>query len=385
MSNHPKGLFAVNQIWFMRLDDVKVHTLAIPLKEPVQFSWEPFPHPVYIFSVVEVESEGVKGYSAIEFGPAYKQFLETTVKMIIQGLNIDLENFDYRLLEIGSWAIQRLGAFETAIMDLRAKICGLPLYKFLGGGRKKIRVYASTGRLLTPEKTVELVKNYYEMGINAVKLRFRRSSIRDDIEVLKTVRREFGDILIAVDANQAWSYTPPYWDRKTALRVAKELEKYEVAWLEEPLYKDDIEGYRWLRENTTVPIAGGELEHGLWRFRMLAQLGAVDIIQADVIYSNGISECRKVAAIAESFSLMFMPHAWDPGLGWLANLHLAASLPENLCPYIETPLDPLWWKDVMFGIVKEDLEIDNGYVHLPKKEGLGVEIDEELLKKYKIA
>lgn len=369
----------------MKLDELRVHTLAVPLKELVQFSWEPFPHSVYIFSVVEVESEGIKGYSAIEFGAAYKQFLETTVKMTMKGLNIDLENFDERLLEIGSWAIQRLGAFETAIMDLKAKACGLPLYRYLGGGRKKVRVYASTGRLLNPEKTVELIEQYYEMGIDTVKLRFRRPDVEDDIEVLKTVRKEFGDITIAVDANQAWSYTPPYWDRKTALRVAKELEKYDVAWLEEPLYKDDIEGYRWLRENTTIPIAGGELEHGIWKFRMLAENRALDILQADAVYSNGISECRKVAAIAESFSLQFMPHAWDPGLGWLANLHLAASLPEKLCPYIETPLDPIWWREVMFGILKDEVEIENGYAYLPDREGIGIEIDGEQIKKYRIA
>ncbi|WP_290723096.1 mandelate racemase/muconate lactonizing enzyme family protein [Archaeoglobus sp.] len=318
----------------MRLDDLRVHTLAVPLPEPIKFSWEPFPHPVYVFSIVEVESGGYKGYSAIEFGAAYKHFLETTVKLTVQSLDMDIEEVDSRLLEIGSWAIQRLGALEVAIWDLIAKREGLPLYRLLGGGRRKVKIYASTGRLLNPEETLKLVEKYAEMGIDVVKLRFRRARVDDDLEVLKTVSKEFPDLKLAVDANQAWSYTPPYWSRKTALKVARELEKYEVLWLEEPLWKDDIEGYRWLRENTTVEISGGELEHGLQRFRMLIESGAFDIVQADAVYSNGISECRKVAAVAEAFNLKFMPHAWDPGLGWLANLHLAASLPENLCPYI---------------------------------------------------
>ncbi len=369
----------------MMLDDVKVHTLAIPLREPVKFSWEPFHRPVYMFSIVEVECEGVKGFSAVEFGTAYKQFLETTVKMIVQGLKIDLENIDYRLLEIGSWAIQRMGAFEVAVMDLRAKLCGLPLYRMLGGGRRRVKVYASTGRLLDPEETVKLVSSYYDMGIDAVKLRFRRDRIEDDFEVLKAVRKEFGDMVVAVDANQAWSYTPPYWDRKMALRVVNELARYDVAWIEEPLYKDDIDGYVWLRRKSEIPIAGGELEHGLERFRDLICRGAFDIVQADSVYSNGIGECRKVAAIAEAHGLKFMPHAWDPGLGWLANLHLAASLPESLCPYIETPLDPIWWSEVMFGVLDFDLEIDNGYVVLPKEAGLGVDIDWSAVEKYKVA
>ncbi len=271
-----------------------------------------------------------------------------------------------------------------AIWDLIAKKENLPLYRLLGGSRRKVKVYASTGRLLTPEETLKLVKNYYDMGIDVVKLRFRRSRIEDDLEVLKAVKRDF-DVTVAVDANQAWSYTPPYWSRKQALKVARELEKYDVAWLEEPLYKDDVEGYRWLRNNTTVEISGGELEHRLQRFRMLIESGAFDIVQADAVYSNGIAECRKVAVLAESHGLKFMPHAWDPGLGWLANLHLAASLPEKLCPYIETPLDPLWWNEVMFGVLDGSIEIENGYAKLPKKPGLGLEPDEEKLRKFKIA
>jgi len=96
----------------MRLDDLRVHTLAVPLPEPIKFSWEPFPHPVYVFSIVEVESEGYKGYSAIEFGAAYKHFLETTVKLTVQGLDIEIEEVDSRLLEIGSWAIQGLALLK---------------------------------------------------------------------------------------------------------------------------------------------------------------------------------------------------------------------------------------------------------------------------------
>ncbi|AIG99086.1 MULTISPECIES: mandelate racemase/muconate lactonizing enzyme family protein [Archaeoglobus] len=369
----------------MKLGDLKVHTLAIPLREPIQFSWEPFPHPVYVFSIVEVEAGGFKGYSAIEFGAAYKHFLETTVKLTIQGLDIEIEDVDARLLEVGSWAIQRLGALEVAIWDLIAKREGLPLYRLLGGGRRKVKVYASTGRLLSAEETVKMVEKYAELGIDVVKLRFRRERINEDLEVLKAVAREFSDVKISVDANQAWSYTPPYWSRKKAMKVAKELENFEVLWLEEPLWKDDVEGYRWLRENTSIEISGGELEHGIQRFRMLIEGGAFDIVQADAVYSNGIQECRKVAALAEAFNLKFMPHAWDPGLGWLANLHLAASLPEKLCPYIETPLDPLWWNEVMFGVLNGEVELEKGYAKLPEQPGLGFEPDEEKMKKFRIA
>jgi len=87
--------------------------------------------------------------------------------------------------------------------------------------------------------------------------------------------------------------------------------------------------------------------------------------------------------MAQVNGLLFLPHAWDPGLGWLANLHLTASLPESLTPYLETPLDPLWWfNDVIQFAFKEGIEIQNGYVRVPEKEGLGIELDMEKIKKF---
>jgi L-alanine-DL-glutamate epimerase-like enolase superfamily enzyme len=357
------------------------------LPETIQFSWEVLPHSDYTFSIIEVEGDnGIKGYSATELGRTYVSFVNSYVKPLLVGLQIDVELLPQRFFELGSWLLQRTGALEVAIWDLIAKSHNLPLYKMLGGTRKKVKIYASTGRLLDPKQTVELINEYYNKGIDVVKIRFRRNNIKEDIEVIKEIRKVFGEsIKVAVDANQAWCFTPPYWNRSTALKVAKELEKYEVEWLEEPLYREDIEGYKWLKERTNVRIAGGELEFGLSRFKLFINYRALDILQADAIYSNGFRECKTVASLAESNGLEFLPHAWDPGIGWLANLHLAASLPEHLTRYIETPLDPPWWfENVLFSITREKIMIEDGYAVLPEGNGLGVEIDEEKLRKYKV-
>ncbi|WP_062421132.1 mandelate racemase/muconate lactonizing enzyme family protein, partial [Sulfolobus acidocaldarius] len=263
----------------MKVKDVKVHVLKVPLPEPIQFSWEPLPHQDYTFSLIELEGEnGVKGYSAIELGSTYKAFINTYVRPLLINLQIDLELIPDRFLQIGSWLIQRTGALEVAIWDLIAKSNQLPLYKMLGGKRKKVKVYASTGRLMDVKETIDLINDYYSKGIDIVKIRFRRNSIKDDLALLREIRKTFGDsIRVAVDANQAWTFTPPYWDRMTALKVAKELEQYDVEWLEEPLYREDIEGYRWLRERSNIKISGGELEYDLSRFKAFVDLSLIHI------------------------------------------------------------------------------------------------------------
>ncbi|AOL17421.1 mandelate racemase [Sulfolobus sp. A20] len=367
----------------MKINDIKIYKVKLPLKEPVQFSWEPTINNHFEFSLVIVEGEGVKGYSATQFTAQ----TDVAVKGLMPTLkNLDIEDFitNDRILELGSWFFGRVGPIEVALWDLIAKKENLPLYRLFRGNRKEVKIYASTGRLMKSNELINLMKKYYELGIDLVKIRFHRPRIEDDFDIIKQIRREFGNsIKIAVDANQAWSFVPPFWNRYDALKVAKELERYEVEWLEEPLFKDDIEGYAWLRRNTNIKIAGNELEYNFSKFKQFIDNKALDIIQADAIYSNGFNECVKIALLSQINNLLFLPHAWDPGLGWLANLHLVASLPENLTPYLETPLDPSWWFDeiIQFGF-KDKINIENGYVKVPEKGGLGVELDLEKIKNF---
>ncbi|QGA68940.1 mandelate racemase/muconate lactonizing enzyme family protein [Sulfolobus sp. E11-6] len=368
----------------MKISDIRTYIVKIPLREPVQFSWEPLPNAQFEFALIEVSNDrGTKGYSATQF-TAQTEVAIRGLKPLLRGIEVEDFLANDRLLELGSWFFGRVGAIEVALWDLLAKEANLPLYKLFRGNRRRVRVYASTGRLTRAEEIISLIRKYYDMGINVVKIRFHRRNIEDDLNIVKEIRKEFGDqVRIAVDANQAWGLTPPYWSRNDALRVAKELERYDVVWLEEPLFKDDIEGYSWLRRKTNVKIAGMELEHNFSIFKRFIEENALDIVQADSIYSNGINECVKIALLAQINGLLFLPHAWDPGLGWLANLHLTASLPESLTPFLETPLDPLWWfNDVIQFAFKEEIKIENGYVTLPEKEGLGIDLDMEKIKKF---
>src|SRR5439155_1857473 len=157
-------------------------------------------------------------------------------------------------------------------------------------------------------------------GYKAVKFRFHLPDPRDDLKVVEAVRAAVGDrIEIMVDANQA-GVEPGQgghdsWDFATALAVARELQRLNVRWLEEPLRRHDYDGLRRLRDKLdTLPIAGGEDNHGLHEFKLLIDRGCYDILQPDALLSEGVGQLRKVAALAEASGLEMAPHTWGNGI-----------------------------------------------------------------------
>jgi L-alanine-DL-glutamate epimerase-like enolase superfamily enzyme len=221
-------------------------------------------------------------------------------------------------------------------------------------------------------------------GFRAVKLRFHSPDPRDDIKVVEAIRAAVGDrIDIMVDANQA-GIEPGLsghqrWGFQRALAVARELENLGVLWLEEPLPRHDYSNLARLRERLTkIKLAGGEDNHGMHEFKLLIDRGCYDILQPDALLSEGIFQLRKIAAMAEAAHLEFVPHTWGNGIGLLANLHLAASIPD--CPFLEFPHDPpsgftLLSRDQM---LREPLAIEaDGTVKVPDRPGFGFALDEE--------
>ncbi len=370
----------------IRIIDVKGYTLLYPLPYTIKYSWEPFPHDLYICTLVEVTDEaGDKGYSAAEFGPAYKSYLEGIVRTVLQSMEFTTPKDLERLISIGSWIYMRLGPVENAIWDLIARKKGKPLYRLLGGARNKVKVYASMGRIIDVDEASSMIEKYIELGIELVKIRLRRPLIDDDIAFAKALSKRFrGDILFAADANQAWSVTPPFWNKEDAKKVGDKLYELEFEWLEEPLYMGDIQGYRWLREHVDIPIAGGELEHRYEVYKYMVEMDAIDILQSDAVYGDGIVFSQRIAELAWRKNLRYMPHAWDPGLGWLFNLHLSAAYPSSKIRYLEFPFDPIDWPKHMFFMMENHIEINNGYVEIPEDEGTGFNLNMEAVKKYSI-
>ena len=181
------------------------------------------------------------------------------------------------------------------------------------------------------------------------------------------------DVRLAIDANNAW--TP-----SVALRFMRQVEPYDVFWLEEPVATEDVDGSAEVAHRLDVPVAGYETETGLAGFRELIVRRAVDIVQPDVIWTGGITECRKVAALAQAHGLPIIPHVFSSGLASIANMHFIASLPNGgLLEFDQNP-NPL--RSELF---EEPIEVGpDGTVRLPERPGLGVVLNRATIDRYRV-
>jgi D-galactarolactone cycloisomerase len=331
--------------------------------------------------------EGIKGYGVGTIVGQSIEFLKLVPTQFLAGMigePFGVEKI-MKVLRIASEIGPRPWSIEMALWDIIGKICKQPVYKLLGGFRDKIKTYCSTAELKKPEKMVKDAQEAAEMGFKGIKLRARRATIEKDIEVVKAVNDAVGaDIAIMVDGNQAWGHLPPIWSVKDAIKLGKVLDKIEAAWFEEPLYEKNIKGIKRLRDNIETPVAGGELGNGMYFYKDILVNDVYDIIQADLAFSGGILECRKIAGMCEAFCKEFIPHCWNTGLAIAASLQVIGATPN--CSWLEYPYaPPCWTPEVRDAILKEPIRLNKrGFVEIPKKPGLGVELNWDLIEKYRV-
>ena len=332
----------------------------------------------YPLVILETD-EGLTGVGA---GMEYCNELEVTVKRLEKYL-LGRDPFD--VARIGNLLAQSsrqygtyLGCVDVALWDLIGKKCGQPIYRILGAYTDRVRPYASLGQLRSPQETVETVRRMRSEGYSAFKIRFHTTKPENELEVIQALRQEFGDSIdIMVDANQAHPEADHVWTFSTALRIARALEKMNVYYFEEPWHMDDLHGYRRLADAVDIPISGGEDEYNPERFR--DSLDAYDIVQPDVTIT-GITAAKKIGAMAELKHKLCIPHAWSGGgIGLAANLQLIGSLSN--CPFVEFPYDPPAWSiEVRDRFLKSPIVPRDGFVKIPDKPGIGVEVDWDKLR-----
>lgn len=291
--------------------------------------------------------------------------------------------------------LQAIAGIDVALWDITGKFAGLPVYKLLGGYENTLRVYASCGFYAEGKGLKELaqeMKDKVDKGFTAVKMKIGRiSSIRgsklpilpkgdicnvsieEDIKRVEAVREAIGnDIDLLVDANSSWDF-------KTAITMAKELEKLNVYYIEEPVVTEDLESSARLAAATTIPIAGYETAYTKFEFKDIILKKAVDIVQPDVAWAGGLTECMKIASLADSFSLPVIPHCFSSALCLAANLHFGAAIPT--CELVEFDQN---YNPLRDELITNPFEVSNGYVTLSEKPGLGIEINEDIVEKYRI-
>ncbi len=272
-------------------------------------------------------------------------------------------------------AIHAMSGIDIALWDIKGKALGQPIHRLLGGShRDDIRAYASTLMPDTPEETGEVVAGLVERGFTAIKLGWgpfgRDANL--DVALVRAARQAAGDdIDLMFDIGMGW----PNADH--AIRQVRRFEEHRPYWVEEPLWPDETAGYRKLADAVETRIACGEEDTTHWGFARLMEETRVDVIQPDVTRAGGISELVKIAHQADLLGVTMVPHSWSTGIIKAASLHVIGAMPNaTFLEYCvqETALNQL--------LTVERFPVVDGKVALPQKPGLGVEIDDEVVKRF---
>lgn len=321
------------------------------------------------FQAFEVlTDEGVTGISPMYEGP----LPERLVKSIIGEDPMNVEKIWNKM----HWTTQGkfvrdIGAIDVALWDIVGKVTKQPVHRLLGGYRNKVPVYGSGGGLnLTLKQLVREQLWLIEQGYKATKLKLGLRNPEDDLSRIKAVRDAVGsEIDLMVDANNGWSVN-------VAIRMAKRLERYDVVWLEEPIWKMNIEGYSRLAASTEIPIATGEGWHGLFYFKNLLEKKCCDIVQPDPTNCGGPTAWRKIAILAEAFGAHIAPHHKPEHP---VNAQLTAAVSNGLIAEEFYPAYPV----PAFNFYKGRPIQKDGWIEVSQSPGFGVELNIGRMRWYK--
>jgi D-galactarolactone cycloisomerase len=376
----------------MKITNIRSHVLEARLSEPFAYSraW----YDTRTAHIVEIETDqGLVGWGEC-YGPA--RMTAAVVESVASWLNgEDPLRTDHlwrtiyaRLRDHGQKGvvIQGLSGIDIALWDIKGKHFGVPVHQLLGGTvRSEIQAYATGLYRRKSGDPVRYLANeaagYVAEGFSAVKLKVG-FGIEEDVATTRAVREAIGaKVALMVDANHAY-------DGIAAIRLGRMIEPYEIGWFEEPVPPEDIAGHLAVKAALSIPVAGGECEFTRHGFRELLVARALDIVQPDTCAAGGLSECKKIADMAEAFGVRYNPHVWGTGVAIAASLQLLAVLPPHTPPSLN-PLEPMLEFDrtehpIRQAILKEPIEHVKGVVRVPNGPGLGIEIDREALARFKV-
>lgn len=364
----------------MKIDGVETIPLSVPLDKPAQFATRTVKERE--FSIARVfTNEDVVGIGCVPIGEPFS--VTSIIERKLKNLVIGEDPFATEIIwdkmyremyrDRKGAAIRAISAVDIALWDIKGKALNMPLYKLLGGNQKKVPCYASGGYYKEGKGIEGLVKemmSYVNRGFKAVKMKVGAVSLDQDIERVKAVRENIGeDITLLIDANNAYN-------THEAIKAGRAFEKYDAYWFEEPVGPEDFLGSRKVAEKLDIPVASGELEYTIYGFMNLVENRAVDIIQPDATVVGGITEWMKIAGLARAYGIPVAPH-WEQEV----HMHLTSATPNAM--WVEFFMKEI---DVRkeAELYKDYVEPVNGYLEIPDKPGLGVELDEKAVEKYRI-
>jgi L-alanine-DL-glutamate epimerase-like enolase superfamily enzyme len=361
----------------MRIDDVEVYTLQVPIGRTVGDSRLSITDVYWI--VVELTTEdghvGTGWMGSLGFAPELlERFVVSQFSELLLGrdpfetaaIHEDLRRQTIYYGELGMSAWPR-GAIDVALWDLKAQAAGEPLYRFLGGDRGRVQAYASSmDSTRGVDELADLHAQYAAEGFRAFKTKLGDDPPRREAERVRTVREAIGpEADLFVDANQAWTV-------KEAIDVVDRLDPFDVGWVEEPISEFDLAGHRRLAQRMDPPLATGEMYYRPERFRWLLEDGGIDIAQPDLIRAGGISGQFEIATLANRYSVPVATHFYYAVSGHVVaaapNGAIVEYIPEyDIAPILETPPT-----------------IEDGDLVLPDRPGHGYRIDPDARETYEV-
>ena len=277
----------------------------------------------------------------------------------------------------GGTLTHTISGIDIALWDILGKVLGQPVGRLLGGMyRTRVKPYCSL-LMEEPARMADIVAQYRASGFTAFKIGWgpfgRAMDAKLDEAIVRGARDAAGaGAKLFVDAGASDAHWPH--GLKWALRTADMLAELGVGWFEEPLRPDAIDDFVTLRAASRLPIAGGEVLTRRQSFLPFLARGAFDIVQPDVTKVGGLSEQRRIAWLADAFGVQYVGHGWNTALGVAADLQLAAALP--LVEFVEF----IGGSAYVDGILTEPFHLDaEGFLNIPQRPGLGVELDRERL------
>jgi L-alanine-DL-glutamate epimerase-like enolase superfamily enzyme len=357
-----------------RIRQVRLSSVTLPLATPISDAkvltgrQKPMTEIVFLFAEITTENDhhGLGfSYSKRAGGPAqYAHAKEVADVLLGQDPN-DIGRIYVKLLWAGASvgrsgvATQAIAALDIALYDLKAKRANLPLAKLLGAYRDSVQTYNTSGGFLHApiEEVKERASQSLAEGIGGIKIKVGHPDSRVDLARVAAVRQHIGDdVPLMVDANQQW-------DRPTAMRIGRILERFNLIWIEEPLDAYDAEGHAQLANALDTSIATGEMLSSVAEHLSLIDHRSVDIIQPDAPRIGGITPFLRLSHLADQAGLQLAPH-----FAMEIHLHLAAAYPRE--PWVEH----FEWLDPLFN---ERQQTRGGRMYLPNRPGLGVTISDQ--------
>lgn len=365
-----------------RIQSVSVANVRVPLDNATAFSTRLVTGRDY--GLVKVRSdEGVEGMGFCYTGSRGGALTAEAVRLVLAPMLIGRDStstealwsamYAESLLQGRSGSVMRaISILDTALWDLNARTARLPLYRYLGAAvEDRVPAYASGGYYLEgkgPKQLGKEVAGYVKKGFKAVKIKVGRETPKGELARVRAAREAIGpDILLMLDANNAWSDVP------TALEYCKRFEPFDPYWIEEPFGPDDLDNHAKLAQSTSITVATGEIGYGRWYFKELLDKRAAEILQTDACVCGGISEWRRIAATAASYGVTVCPH-WFHDL----HVHLVAATPNARFVEFFTDDQVLNFRN----LIDTQLVFEDGDLILPQTPGLGFLFDEKQVKKF---